>query len=254
MKTFFIITIIFLESLNAGISSQLIKSAAGFFEKEGVHTGATIAKVSVIYGDDTAKFLVGVQKQYGRQGIEILKHYGNKSVVASSNAFQLVRKYGDKGFYMLQRCPNAPVLFGKYGKNYIEMGEKYGVKRVSKWIEEAEVKGKGAAVLKYLEKFGSKAVVFYEKNWGKLLITGFAALNADNIIGAAKESVNYSLDTGKSIAVEGSMGLLKTVLDSPMGYVLMFAIMAYLLLLIWLKWKRFMHEEKEYRYNKIRAK
>ncbi len=39
MKTFFIITIIFLESLNAGISSQLIKSAAGFFEKEGGSVG-----------------------------------------------------------------------------------------------------------------------------------------------------------------------------------------------------------------------
>lgn len=168
-------------------------------------------------------------------GIKSFKRYGGKKAV-SPEAVPMIEKYGDEGFYLLKRCPNAPLLYKKYGDSYIRAADKFGAKRVSKWIEEADRTNHGGKVLRYLEKFGMTAVRFYEQNWGKLLATGFVLLNQDEILASTKDLGYHALDQGEKMVVEGSTGLLRTALDSQLVYGGIFAIALFALFGVWKRW------------------
>jgi len=240
MKKIFILMMLLLELVHANAFSQAIRSTAKIFGTEGVHaTEKMVQKLSVQYGDDVVGMVLKTQKRYGTKGLSLLERYGSKSVVASPNAFKLVDRYGDKGYYLLTRYAQAPALYGKFGSRYVDLSEKFGAKRVSEWLAQADAKGKGKEILNLLEKYGTKAVHFFERNWGKLLVSGFVLGNSETLIAGGVDVGKHTLDVGKDVVVEGAGKVVKVLVDSPLVYAVIFAIMAYTLLTLFIKWQTY---------------
>ena len=198
--------IIFIMIINlfAGVETAIIKNLSRFFSKESLNI------VTKRYGDDGIKALNNLSAKYGRNGLTKLEtisaNYGKNGiklvakygevVVKNPTFFQIVNKFKDKGFYIIERFPKKSVeYYKKFGDKFIILSDKFGTKRIINYLNEAEKRGAGEKVLKFIEKFGANGVQFLEKHWGKLLVSGFVLLNADSLIKSSENIINNGIKT-----------------------------------------------------------
>jgi hypothetical protein len=222
--------------------SVMMKAGMKVVSRESMHTmdTAAIQALKVLehrYGGKGLAKLREIENIYGKKGVQMISKYGDEAVVTNREVFSLVSRHGDKGYYLFMKYPASGKLYATLGESYIRAVDRYGAERVTRWLAEAQKHGKAKEVLSYLERFGTKAVAFYERNWGKLLVSGFVLLNADPLVAGGVE-------IGKSIphemadaAQKGAVGLLEVLLESSMVYFLGGALLLYVLFSLWLKWR-----------------
>jgi hypothetical protein len=187
-------------SLQAGIVGEVVERLPSLFRHEAVSHGDDLLRSTAKgferrYGTAALEKAVTLKKLYGEEGLKLMLRYGDEGVLASREAFELVSRYGDRGYYLLRRFPSAPRHYRNYGSRYVEATERFGAERITRWLDEAAPAGVGEKVLNLVDRYGEKAIRFYERNWGKLLVTGFVGLNASQILQAG-------IDVGKSAVHE----------------------------------------------------
>ncbi len=254
--------ILFLFMMNllfGGAGSAVLKQLPKFFVKETiVHYGSTGKTVLQIlgakYGKQAVSKFQAIEKTYGKKGISLVGRYGDDAVIGSKEGFSMVSRYGDRGYYMLGKYPKSPMLYANFGDRYMKAVERFGAGRVTRWLTEAKTKENAQKVLRYLEKFGEKAAAFYERNWGKLLISGFALLNAETLVAGGVEVGRRAVHETGEVVKGVSVGIMKEILSSQMIYFFGAALLLYVLFSLWLKWISFkrstMREQKEFTYPK----
>ncbi len=205
----------------------------------------TLEILGAKYGRKALAKFNSIKKAYGDKGIDLLAHYGDEAVVSGKNAFALVSKHGDDGYYLLARYPSSRQLFGKFDSRYVDAARQFGDGRVTMWLTEAARRNKAEKVLSFLEKYGTKAAVFYEKNWGKLLATGFVILNADTLIASGTEVGKSVIHEGTQAVGNGIIGVTRELLHSDLVYFLGMAILLYILFSLWIKWREYRHTKGE---------
>jgi len=186
----------------------LVKNTVKFFSKESVEIVSkrygddgvkALAKLESKYGKESLKKLNSIYSKYGKEGIRLLAEYGEKAL-KNPQTFEIVKKFKDKGFYLITKFPKRSVeYYQKFGNKFVELSNRYGSSRVIKYLDEAKQYNADGKIIKFLDKFGEKANVFLEKHWGKLLVSGFVLLNADSLIKSseniAKEAINKTTET-----------------------------------------------------------
>ena len=201
--------LIFLLAVNLfAFEGTIVKGAIKLFSKESVE------KISKKYGDDGIKALVKLKNssynsleklqhiyaKYGKEGIKIVAKYGEKAV-ANKECFEIVRKFRDKGFYLITRFPRKSVeYYKKFGDRFVVLCERFGSSRVIGYLEGAKKYNADKKIIRFLERFGEKANEFLDRHWKKLLISGFVLLNADSLIKSSENVAKEAVDVaGKSV-------------------------------------------------------
>jgi len=218
-------------SLSA-FEGTVVKILAKYFSKEtievigkqygsnGIHA---LEKLSVPYGKNALVLVEKYGMKYGDEGLKLLVQYGEKAV-ANRVSFEIVRKFGDKGFYLVKQFPQRSVkYYDKFGETFVKVAEKTGNSRTIRYLDDAGKYAKDDKVLRFLDKYGAKGNVFLDKHWGKLLTSGFVLLNAESLIDSTKNIANHGLDKGEEV-VEKSV---KNVLDSSLGLMIGLALLLF---------------------------
>jgi len=215
--------LVFLLAVNLfAFEGAFIKGAIKLFSKE------SIEEVSKKYGDDGIRALVrlkngsynsleklqSIYARYGKEGVKIVAKYGEKAV-ANKESFEIVKKFGDKGFYLITKFPGKSVeYYKKFGDRFVILSERFGSSRVIGYLDGAKKYYADKKVIRFLEKFGEKANEFLDRHWKKLLISGFVLLNADSLIKSSENVAKEAVDVaGKSVTVTFSKGI-ESLFDS----------------------------------------
>ena len=205
-----------------GFEGAVVKGLSKFFSK------TTIEVVASKYGSNGIRALERLAPKYGSRGVERLEmisaKYGNRGVallakygeiaVKNKTAFEIVSKYGQKGVYLLRQFPiKATEYYKKFGDKFVVLSEKFGTTRMIKYLDEAKKYNADGKIIRFLEKFGEKANIFLEKHWGKLLVSGFVLLNADDII----QSMENIAKTGVKESGEVVTKSVDSIVNSQFG-------------------------------------
>ena len=70
-------------------------------------------------------------------------------------------------------------------------------------------------------------------------MSGFVLGNSETLIAGGVDVGKHTLDAGKNVVVEGSEKVAKVLVDSPLVYAVIFAIIAYTLLTLFIKWQTY---------------
>jgi hypothetical protein len=205
-----------------GFESQIIKFLSKTFSKN------TISNVSKQYGENglnglktlTNKYgknsllkLNEIGNKYGNRGIELLSKYG-EAALKNKHTFDIVDKFGSKGFYLIKKYPNKSVnYYNKFGSKFITNADKFGNKRVIKYLDESAKYNQDGKIIKFLNKFGEKGNNFLNNHWGKLLTSGFVLLNADSLIASTENIVNNGVDKGTEVVSDS----IENIANSQIG-------------------------------------
>ncbi len=98
--------------------------------------------------------------------------------------------------------------------------DKFGNQRVIKYLDDSAKFGQDKKVFELLDKFGDKANIFFQENWGKLLAIGFVTLNSDEIIASIE---NVGKETIKTVG-ETATKSVDSVANSNLGIILGLAV------------------------------
>ena len=79
--------------------------------------------------------------------------------------------------------------------------------------EEAKKYNADGKIIRFLEKFGEKANIFLEKHWGKLLVSGFVLLNADDIIQSMENVAKTGVKEGGEVVTKS----VDSIVNSQFG-------------------------------------
>jgi hypothetical protein len=209
-----------------------VKVLSKFFGKESIElvskrygtTGVrALEKLSADHGKDALGLLQKYSSKYGDEGIKLLARYGEKAV-ANRASFEMVKKFSDKGFYLVKQFPQKSVkYYDKYGDTFVKVAEKIGSTRTIRYLDGAAKYGKEDKVLKFLDKYGEKGNAFLDRHWGKMLTTGFVLLNADSLIESTKNIANHGLDKGGEVAQES----IKNIANSQLGWMIGLALLLF---------------------------
>ena len=169
-------------------------------QKYGSRGVEALEKLYVKYGKDGLNRLKSIEAKYGKEGVNLVAKYGDE-VVKNRGTFNLVEKFGDKGFYLVKRFPNRSVeYYNKFGDKFVILSDKFGSSRIIRYLDEAKTYNADGKIIHFLEKFGQKGNEFLDRHWGKLLASGFVLLNADDIIKSIENVSNTAITTtGKTI-------------------------------------------------------
>ena len=221
-----ILLIFILISQIFAFEGAVVKTLSKFFSKEAVETVASkygnnglkaLEKLSAKYGSKGMEKLEIINAKYGKEGLRLVSKYGDE-VVKNRAIFNIVEKFGYKGYYLIRRFPKRSVeYYEKFGDKFVTLSNKFGPTRVINYLDEAKKYGADRKIIKFLDKFGKKANNFLEKHWGKLLVSGFVLLNADDII---KSTENITTNIGKELVDKTGQTVTDTVsnvADSQFG-------------------------------------
>lgn len=201
---------------------QLVKAVTKFFSKES----ATI--ISKEYGEKGVEALAVLQKKYGKNALirfnTIKKLYGKKGInylikygeiaVKNPTVFNLVNKHGAKGVYLIKQFPlRAPDYYKKYGDKFFNISNKYGDKRVIRYLDGAKKFQQDDKIIHFLDKYGDKGNSFLNNHWGKLLTSGFVLLNANSLIQSTENIGNEVVDKTAKAGEES----VKNIVNSQLG-------------------------------------
>ena len=222
---FFIIAI-FITNLFGGIYDNLAKNSLKFIKpniiesigkKYGDDGVVALERLSVKYQDKSLQKFNSIANEYGVNGIKVVAKYGD-DVALNKNTIGMISKYEDKGFYMIKQYPSSSLYYEKFGDKFMINADKYGNQRVMKYLDDSSKFGQDGKVLDLLDKFGNKANMFFQENWGKLTTIGFVTLNSDEIINSienfGKESIKtVGETTAKSVdsIANSNLGLLLSI-------------------------------------------
>jgi len=180
--------------------------------------------LSAKYGRNGLKILDDVYARYGSKGVEMLSKYGEEAL-QSKSTYAMVSRYGDRGFYLVKKYPGSVDLYSKFGDRFVDMAERFGPRRMMKYLSGSKQYGAEEKILGFLEKFGDKGNRFLDRHWGKLLASGFVLLNADSLIVSTENIGKELIHAGGDIVVKTTKGIA----DSQIGW---FVGIAMLLLVI----------------------
>lgn len=201
-------------------SKSTVSSVAKQYGDDGLKA---LQKLSSKYGKEGLKRMESYSAKYGKEGLAILSQYGEKAL-ANKTSFEMVKKYGEKGYYLVRQYPTRSVkYYEKYGDTFIKTANKVGDGRMIRYMDGAAKYGKEGKVLKFLDKFGEKGNVFLDRHWGKLLTSGFVLLNADSLVESAKNIANHTVDKGTEMVGKG----VKEVANSQIGWLLGIALLLF---------------------------
>jgi hypothetical protein len=206
------------KSLGKVFSKDMIEIVGKKYGNKGVEA---LEKLSATYGKNAFKKLEEISAKYGPKGIELFNKFGNIAI-KDNITFKMVSKYKDKAVYLLRKYPQSEKYFAKYGDLFMNVADNYGNKRVIKFLDEAAKRNEGKKVLEFIQKGGVKAVEFIERNWGKILVSGFVLLNSDKIIDSSTTVANHSVDIVKEMVINSD--LLNLIGIGVFIYILSFAI------------------------------
>jgi hypothetical protein len=205
-----------------GFEGAMIKGLSKFFSKTTIEIVASkygnnglkaLEKLVPKYGSRGVEKLEMISAKYGSKGIDIVAKYG-EIAIKNRIAFEMVSKYGNRGVYLLRRFPvKATEYYKKFGDKFVDLTEKFGTTRIIKYLDEAKKYGADGKIVKFLEKFGDKANIFLEKHWGKLLISGFVLLNADDIIQSMKNVTKTGIKEGGEVIIKS----VDSIVNSQFG-------------------------------------
>lgn len=206
------------------LAKTFTKSTLGAVSQQYGKSGLKALKVlSIKYGKNSLPKLNKLYVEYGKKGLEMVSKYG-ASALKNRDTFRLVDKYGDKGFYLIKKYPEKSVAYyNKFGNTFVASTEKYGTKRVVKYLDQSAKFNQDQKVMKFLDKFGEKGNIFLDKHWGKLLTSGFVLLSADSIITSTENIARKGLDKAGDVLVDGAA----TVADSQLGVFIGIAIVLF---------------------------
>lgn len=191
----------------------VIKSLTKVFSKDAVEIVSkkygnkglvALEKLSATYGKGAIKKLEEISAKYGNKGIELFNKFG-KIAIKNDTTFKMVSKYQDKAVYLLRKYPQSETYFARYGDLFMKTADKYGNNRIVKYLDVASKRGEGKKVLEFIQKGGVKAVEFIERNWGKILVSGFVLLNSDEIIKAGESVANNTIDSTKEMIINSNL-------------------------------------------------
>jgi hypothetical protein len=187
MKNFLVILLL-ISNLFA-LEGMAIKSLLKIFSKDSIEMVAkkygddgTVAleKLSMKYGKNGINKLEEIETKYGKDGVKLVAKYGDE-VVKNRATFNIVKKFGYKGYYLINRFPKRAVeYYNKFGDKFVILSDKFGNDRVIKYLDGAKKYNADNKIIKFLDKFGEKANNILDRHWGKLLASGFVLLNSDN--------------------------------------------------------------------------
>lgn len=205
-----------------GFEGQIIKFLSKTFSK------STISNVSKQYGENglnglktlTNKYgknsllkLNEIGNKYGNRGIELLSKYG-ETALKNKYTFEIVDKFGSKGFYLIKKYPNKGIYYyNKFGSKFIINADKFGDKRVIKYLDASAKYNQDGKIITFLNKFGEKGNNFLNNHWGKLLASGFVLLNADSLVASTKNILNNGINKSAAVVTDS----IKNIAHSQIG-------------------------------------
>ena len=205
------------KNLLKAFSRDTIKVTMQRYGNRGVEA---LEKLYVKYGKNGLNRLKSIEAKYGKEGVNLVAKYGDE-VVKNRRTFNLVEKFGDRGFYLIKRFPNRSVeYYNKFGDKFVILSDKFGSSRMIRYLDGAKKYDADGKIMHFLEKFGQKGNEFLDRHWGKLLASGFVLLNADDII-KSMENVSNDLitTTGKTIT-DTTSNIAKNIANSNLGILL----------------------------------
>ncbi len=230
-----IIIICFFISLGfAGTYDTMAKNSLKFFKpnviedigsKYGEEGIKAFEKLSLKYKDNSLNQFNLISKEFGSDGIRVLSKYGEE-VVLNKNTIGMISKYEDKGFYMLKQYPSSSLYYEKFGDKFMINADKYGNQRVVKYLDDSSKFGQDGKVLDLLDRFGNKANVFFQENWGKLTTIGFVTLNSDEIINSIE---NFGKESIKTVG-ETTVKSVDSIANSNLGLLIGLALIVFIII------------------------
>lgn len=230
-----IIIICFFISLGfAGTYDSLAKNSLKFFKpsiiedignKYGEDGIKAFEKLSLKYKDTALDKFNLISKEFGTDGIKVLSKYG-EDVALNKNTIGMISKYEDKGFYMIKQYPSSSLYYEKFGDKFMINADKYGNQRVVKYLDDSSKFGQDGKVLDLLDKFGNKANMFFQENWGKLTTIGFVTLNSDEIINSIE---NFGKESIKTVG-ETTAKSVDSIANSNLGLLIGLALIIFVFL------------------------
>jgi len=224
-----IVAIILNSFLYAGIYDKITYKSLKFFKpsviqkietqygKDGVQA---LEKLTSKYGKNSLNMFNDINNKFGIDGIKILAKYGD-DIVLNKNSINMITKYKDKGFYIAKQYPTSISYYEKYGDKFMMIADKYGNKRVIKYLDESKAFNQDSKVLKFLDKFGDKANIFLDRHWGKLLTSGFVLLNADSFIASSENIAKKAIDKSGDVVTESVSNIANSQLGLFIGIALL---------------------------------
>ncbi len=229
-----ILLLLLISSTLFAFEGVAVKVLTKYFSKETItmvskQYGSTglkaLGKLSPQYGKNALGLVEKYGSKYGDDGLRLLAQYGEKAV-ANRASFEIVKKFGDKGFYLVKQFPQRSAkYYDKYGNSFVNVSNKVGNSRTIGYLDDAAKYGKDDKVLRFLEKYGEKGNVFLDKHWGKLLTSGFVLLNADDLIGSMENVSKKAVDTGGNMVVKS----VESVANSNVGIFMGVALLLFVL-------------------------
>ena len=238
-----------IRTLSKLFSREVIERVASKYGDEGLKA---LEKLYVEYGNKGIKRLEIINAKYGKEGLRLVSKYGDE-VVKNRVTFDIVEKFGDKGYYLIMRFPKRSVeYYEKFGDKFVILSDKFGPTRVINYLDEAKNYGADRKIIEFLDKFGEKANKFLEKHWGKLLVSGFVLLNANDII---KSTKNVTATVAKEVVDKTGQTVTDTVSNVANSQFGLFAGIALILFVVfkygWEFWIKIRKEkEKEDLYER----
>jgi len=216
----------------------LVKNLSKIFSKEAIEMTTkkygddgirALDKLSIKYGNRSMSKLEAINAKYGQEGLKLVAKYGDE-VVKNKKIFEIVSKFKDKGYYLVKKFPQKSVeYYNKFGDKFVNLANRFGPTRIIEYLDAAKKYNADGKIIKFLDKFGDRANKFLNEHWGKLLISGFVLLNADDIV---KSLENVTTKVGeKAVTVTGDTitTTISNLADSTFG---MFAGIALILFVI----------------------
>lgn len=229
-----LLVMIFTSFVFAGVWDKLAKNSLQYFKPSqieiiGKQYGENGIKVldnlSAKYGKNALNKFNNLSNEYGKQGIKIVSKYGD-DIPINKNSINMISKYGDKGYYLTKQYPTSINHFKNHGDNFIKATNKYGDKRVIKYLDDSAKHGKDDMVLKLLDKYGDKANNFFQQNWGKLTTIGFVTLNSNELIASIE---NIGKEGIKTVG-ETTTQSVDNVANSNLGILIGIALIIFIIL------------------------
>jgi len=201
-------------------STEVIEVVSKQYGKNGI---SVLEKLSSKYGKNALGIMEEYAVKYGDDGLKLLVKYG-ETALRNKTTFELVKRFGDKGFYLVKQFPKkSTAYFEKYGDVFVTTANRMGNSRTIGYMNEASKYGADGKVLHFLNKFGQKGSIFLEKHWGKLLVSSFMLLNADSLIDSVENISKRTIDKGADV-VEHTV---KNVADSQLGWMIGLALLLF---------------------------
>ena len=225
-----LIVLLLISSSLFAFEGAAVKVLAKYFSKETISIvskqyGSTglkaLEKLSPKYGKNALGLVEKYGSKYGDDGLRLLTQYGEKAV-ANRVSFEIVKKFGDKGFYLVKQFPQRSAkYYDKYGDSFVNVSNKVGNSRMMGYLDDAAKYGKDDKVMKFLEKYGEKGNAFLNNHWGKLLTSGFVLLNADDLIGSMENVSKKTVDTAGNMVVKSVEGVANSNVGIFIGIALL---------------------------------